>query len=1076
PDAPTVSDDHGFSFWSATAVNVGSITLGNLNLVRDRDYFRFTITQQNSYTVFTRGTTDTVGELYDSNLSQLAVDASSGESPNFRIEKILLPGTYYVLVRAPDFSTVTGSYQLHIEGPGGSTKPSLPRISVPSNTTFQGTVDPNLPTIVLTHGLQEDRVPHGNLVDEIAELWTGTGQKQATTLLQSFLTARSINANIIRVIWDGAFQTYSASPIPTQYEYVKAREEAQGAGTTLGSALAIALGPGYKQKVHFIGHSLGTVVNAYALTQLLATVTTIKEAQFTVLDFPHHIERIPLFRRDLGHHAIPKDFFAGVFADILSGVSLRIDNYYAISFFSQGDEITKIPVYRQQYLVDPKDLGDSLFGDESGWTGVDNNHSGVQQWYRWTINPVEQFPDPRNISECPGVLGFLKRQSLSDTLNPCRTGWDLSILRQPAPSSSASSSGTRLSRIRVMLSGPQSFGCTYDAQASAPTVICQQQSASGLAGAEVGARVTDSGSPFLEAQVEIPVDAEFLSFKYRFNNSGDGDFAAILLDDQPVWKLLGSGVTPGLLQDSGAIPISGFRGRRKLTVALYGVGQPDFGFQIMAINTSAVLGQFFVPILLSAAGLNNSFFTSELTLTNRGAHEASLELNYVASFGGGSGSARVTLPPRKQLVVSDAMSYLGSLGVPVPLSGNRGGTLSINSAGVSSSEVAVTVRTTASVPNGRAGLAYPGVPVSSALTGPAYLCGLRQDFKDRSNLAVQHAGSSRDGDIVLRLTVFSGDKAGPFSRALPDITLSPSGFHQISGILQSNGLNLTNGFVRVERVAGTAPYYAYAVINDQVNSDGSFVPPILESSLMGRTGLTLPVVVEGGGFDSELVLTNWSPKPVKMILSFVSDSVQAAGNTVGCSRTLQAGEQVIVPSFVQFLRENGLGSELPSGPTYAGPLFATTEEGDVSGVFLGARTATAGGAGQFGVFYTAVPNGMASTDTAWLYGLQQNDENRTNLAIVNTGEVDGEPDLFRIELFDGETGLQVNTVEGITVNARRWTQIGTVLSRYAPGVSQGYARVTRISGNNPFITYAVINDGGFPGQRSGDGAFVASSP
>jgi hypothetical protein len=328
----------------------------------------------------------------------------------------------------------------------------------------------------------------------------------------------------------------------------------------------------------------------------------------------------------------------------------------------------------------------------------------------------------------------------------------------------------------------------------------------------------------------------------------------------------------------------------------------------------------------------------------------------------------------------------------------------------------------------------------------------------------------------LRLTVFSGDKAGPLSRALPDITLSPNGFHQISGILHSNGLNLTNGYVRVERVAGTAPYYAYAVINDQVNSDGSFVPPILESSLMGRTGLTLPVVVEGGGFDSELVLTNWSPKPVKMNLSFVSDSVQAAGNAVGFSRTLQAGEQVIVPSFVQFLRENGLGSELPSGPTYAGPLFATTEEGDVSGVFLGARTATAGPPGQFGVFYTAVPNGLASTDTAWLYGLQQNDENRTNLAIVNTGEVNGEPDLFRIEFFDGETGLQVNTVEGIMVSARRWAQIGAVLSLHAPAVSQGYARVTRVSGNNPFITYAVINDGAFPGQRSGDGAFVASSP
>ena len=37
-----------------------------------------------------------------------------------------------------------------------------------------------------------------------------------------------------------------------------------------------------------------------------------------------------------------------------------------------------------------------------------------------------------------------------------------------------------------------------------------------------------------------------------------------------------------------------------------------------------------------------------------------------------------------------------------------------------------------------------------------------------------------------------------------------------------------------------------------------------------------------------------------------------------------------------------------------------------------------------------------------------------------------------------------------------------------------YARVTRTSGTNPFVTYGVINDGGIPGQRSGDGAFVLS--
>ena len=49
---------------------------------------------------------------------------------------------------------------------------------------------------------------------------------------------------------------------------------------------------------------------------------------------------------------------------------------------------------------------------------------------------------------------------------------------------------------------------------------------------------------------------------------------------------------------------------------------------------------------------------------------------------------------------------------------------------------------------------------------------------------------------------------------LPEERLAPGGFRQINGILASNGLSLTQGYVRVERVSGSASYYAYAVIND----------------------------------------------------------------------------------------------------------------------------------------------------------------------------------------------------------------------------------------------------------------------
>ena len=39
-------------------------------------------------------------------------------------------------------------------------------------------------------------------------------------------------------------------------------------------------------------------------------------------------------------------------------------------------------------------------------------------------------------------------------------------------------------------------------------------------------------------------------------------------------------------------------------------------------------------------------------------------------------------------------------------------------------------------------------------------------------------------------------------------------------------------------------------------------------------------------------------------------------------------------------------------------------------------------------------------------------------------------------------------------------------------IAQGYAKVERVSGRAPFYAYGVINDGGAPGQRSEDGAYL----
>ena len=479
----------------------------------------------------------------------------------------------------------------------------------------------------------------------------------------------------------------------------------------------------------------------------------------------------------------------------------------------------------------------------------------------------------------------------------------------------------------------------------------------------------------------------------------------------------------------------------------------------------------FIPVILSSAGRNQSFFTSELTLTNRGEQEVSLDYTYTAKDEPGrrSGTASDVLPAGRQKIETDALTYLRGLGVPIPETGNQLGTLRVEVP--LGSEVEAVVRTTTVVSEGRAGLAYPGVAEEEGFEEAVYLCGLRQNAQDRSNVAFQNMGASEEGAITLRTTVYSGEAADASPRVLREVELRPGEFHQYNQVLDVLG-STANGYVKVERVEGTAPFYAYGVINDQANSDGSFIFPVTASWLAERTGQTLPVIVETSAFRSELTVTNFSEEPRKLDFQFVAEGIETDDKTAVFSMTLEAGQQEIVAEVVEELRRQGVAGLGSTRGFYAGPLFVVAEGGDMSGIVIGARTGSQGGGGQYSVFYSAVPFGEAFSREAWVDGLQQNQENRSNLALVNTGEVDKSPSVFHLEIYDGETGLLAETVVTKPILARRWHQINGILRSYAPETRQGYIRIEKVSGENPFLAYGVVNDGGAPGERSGDGAYL----
>lgn len=232
------------------------------------------------------------------------------------------------------------------------------------------------------------------------------------------------------------------------------------------------------------------------------------------------------------------------------------------------------------------------------------------------------------------------------------------------------------------------------------------------------------------------------------------------------------------------------------------------------------------------------------------------------------------------------------------------------------------------------------------------------------------------------------------------------------------------------------------------------------------------MVVETSAFTSELTVTNLSEETRRVYFDVVADAIETEDHTATFYQELSPGRQFITPNIIDDARRVGVEG-LGSGGGIVGPLFArAARRRDLSGIAIGARTGSSGGGGWYSVFYNAVPEGAGFSDTAWVDGLQQNAENRSNLALVNTGKVDDTSSTFRLDIYDGETGTLAKTVHGIRVAAKAWLQIGGILQQHARGTAQGYVRIRKTLGNNPFLAYGVINDGGAPGQRSGDGAYL----
>jgi hypothetical protein len=417
-------------------------------------------------------------------------------------------------------------------------------------------VSPSRPTIVFIHGLQ----PDGNDWDD---LWSCIGGCSSSVVHPAGDLVQSINANRLQFKWSGAFQP--GGLFEQRSSYITARSFAQEAGIALAGMLRERLGPGYTQKIHFVGHSLGTVVGANAASWFLTQTTGVSEAQFTALDRP---DRIPFTEGFDG------SYFASVLGPAMRpGLTFKLDNYWALGGLGVGDETLGFPsakVYNHRRpsscpgcsagydsgLDEPNDIGDYYFESEGT-----NNHSGVQQWYRWTMNPNTVNPGTCNGSS------WAKPSLFHGSLNPCQNGFSWSLL---GPS-------------------PASFPTEVEPDTAAVTTT------------PVGGSVTNFGAegpPALdvylevglgleEAQINIavPNGATALSFNLTATNVSASDTIVVSLGGQVIWSGSASVFQPGLAARVGPVPIGELTGTLPLRIQSFGGGSTHITLSnIQAVN------------------------------------------------------------------------------------------------------------------------------------------------------------------------------------------------------------------------------------------------------------------------------------------------------------------------------------------------------------------------------------------------------------------------------------------------------------------------------------------------------------
>jgi hypothetical protein len=487
------------------------------------------------------------------------------------------------------------------------------------------------------------------------------------------------------------------------------------------------------------------------------------------------------------------------------------------------------------------------------------------------------------------------------------------------------------------------------------------------------------------------------------------------------------------------------------------------------------------PAVVDTIGATGQRFRTEITIGNFGVFGSAVTLSLPAP----GASTNLNLQLGTEMRTPDAVTWLRSQGLEVP----SGAAVTSLTAGVSYPDVGVSpagvymlarVYTTDSS-GGTYGVMLEAPTDIDAAEEEASVYGLRSAAGvERSNLAAVHVPGRGSDPITLSVQVFSAD--GIPAPNLLTRTLAPGEFFQWNDVLLLAGLPQgSSGYARISRLSGVGAWTGYGVINDAATSDGAVLPLYRPGGLAAARRLLVPIVLDtygaaGSHYTTELTLASDSARPSTASLFY--HAAPGYGSTFAAPAVavpVGAGRQITLPDVLAFLRAQGVA--IPD-PAAAGPQAGTLEVvfqgldgGDAASTVALARTTTPNPnrdtGGRFGVSYSAIAWGGGARQTALVPALSQGAASRSNLAVINAGGGSEGPITLSVQLRDADSGSDVGSPLTVSLNPGEWFQWNRVIERAGAATSKAIATVTRVSGDDTFFAYGVVND-----AKTSDGSFI----